>query len=87
MIHEGNLSRVNEMLMFCEGPSMVAVTQMWWRRSEQTNRTAYWNAMNGFTFVFGSLSTYGLGHIVTNKLYSYQVSICCRLFPVSLTFL
>ena len=31
------------------GPSLVAVTHMWWRRSEQTNRTAAWNAMNGIT--------------------------------------
>lgn len=46
---------------------------MWWRRSEQTNRTSAWNAMNGITFVFGSLSTYGLGHIKTDKLHSYQV--------------
>lgn len=33
------------------GPSLVAVTQMWWRRSEQTNRTAAWNAMNGITSI------------------------------------
>ncbi|KAG9230763.1 major facilitator superfamily domain-containing protein [Amylocarpus encephaloides] len=55
------------------GPSLVAVTQMWWRRSEQTNRTSAWNAMNGITFIFGSLSTYGLGHIKTDKLHSYQI--------------
>ncbi|CAG8972961.1 hypothetical protein HYALB_00008321 [Hymenoscyphus albidus] len=55
------------------GPSLVAVTQMWWRRSEQTNRTSAWNAMNGFTVVFGSLSTYGLGHIKSDTLHSYQI--------------
>ncbi|KAK0105914.1 hypothetical protein ONS95_004427 [Cadophora gregata] len=55
------------------GPSLVAVTQMWWRRSEMTNRTSAWNAMNGITSVFGSLSTYGLGHIKSDKLHSYQV--------------
>ncbi|OJJ36204.1 hypothetical protein ASPWEDRAFT_41417 [Aspergillus wentii DTO 134E9] len=32
-------------------PSCVAVTQMWWRRSEQTMRTALWSGMNGVTFV------------------------------------
>lgn len=26
-------------------PACVATTTMWWRRSEQTLRTAYWNAM------------------------------------------
>ncbi|KAI9929356.1 hypothetical protein AWENTII_009074 [Aspergillus wentii] len=53
-------------------PSCVAVTQMWWRRSEQTMRTALWSGMNGVTFVVGSLFTYGLGHIHSNTLYSYQ---------------
>ncbi|PYH97197.1 MFS general substrate transporter [Aspergillus ellipticus CBS 707.79] len=33
-------------------PSCVAVTQMWWRRGEQTWRTALWSGMNGgVTFV------------------------------------
>ncbi|KAI1641367.1 major facilitator superfamily domain-containing protein [Biscogniauxia mediterranea] len=53
-------------------PSCLAVTQMWWRRSEQTLRTSYWNAMNGLTFIVGSLVTYGLGHIVSDKIYRYQ---------------
>ncbi|KAL3247333.1 hypothetical protein ABHI18_012452 [Aspergillus niger] len=56
-------------------PSCVAVTQMWWRRGEQTLRTAIWNAMNGVTFIVGSLFTYGLGHIYSDNLYSYQASI------------
>ncbi len=43
-------------------PSCIAITQMWWRRSEQTLRTSYWNAMNGVTQIVGSLITYGLGH-------------------------
>ncbi|KAK7742422.1 hypothetical protein SLS62_010730 [Diatrype stigma] len=54
-------------------PSCLAVTQMWWRRSEQTLRTSYWNSMNGLTFIVGSLATYGLGHIVSDKIYRYQV--------------
>lgn len=32
-------------------PSFIAITQMWWRRREQTVRTSYWYAMNGFTFM------------------------------------
>ncbi|KAI8624779.1 MFS general substrate transporter [Xylariaceae sp. FL1651] len=54
-------------------PSCIAITQMWWRRSEQTLRTSYWNAMNGVTQIVGSLVTYGLGHIMSNKIYRYQV--------------
>jgi MFS family permease len=30
-------------------PSFIAITQMWWRRREQTLRVSYWYAMNGFT--------------------------------------
>jgi hypothetical protein len=30
-------------------PSFVAITQMWWRRREQTLRVSYWYAMNGIT--------------------------------------
>jgi hypothetical protein len=54
-------------------PACVATTTMWWRRSEQTLRTAYWNAMNGVTFIVGSLFTYGLGHIETDDMYKYQI--------------
>ncbi|CAI7641212.1 unnamed protein product [Penicillium pancosmium] len=54
-------------------PSCIAVTQMWWRRSEQTLRAALWNGMNGLTFIIGSLFTYGLGHIQSDTLYSYQI--------------
>lgn len=32
-------------------PSFIAITQMWWRRREQTVRTSYWYAMNGITFM------------------------------------
>ncbi|RYP86592.1 hypothetical protein DL770_004891 [Monosporascus sp. CRB-9-2] len=59
-------------------PSCLAVTQMWWRRSEQTLRASYWSAMNGVTFILGSLATYGLGHIASEKIYKYQtVFIFC----------
>ncbi|TGJ80869.1 hypothetical protein E0Z10_g7899 [Xylaria hypoxylon] len=54
-------------------PSCIAITQMWWRRSEQTLRTSYWNAMNGVTQIVGSLLTYGLGHIMSHNIYRYQV--------------
>lgn len=64
-------------------PSCLAVTQMWWRRSEQTLRTSYWNSMNGLTFIVGSLATYGLGHVVSGKIYRYQVIfILCGVLTV-----
>jgi MFS family permease len=64
-------------------PACVATTTMWWRRSEQTLRTAYWNAMNGVTFVVGSLITYGLGHIESGTMYKYQIIfLFCGLLTV-----
>ncbi|KAJ3554601.1 hypothetical protein NPX13_g10571 [Xylaria arbuscula] len=71
-------------------PSCIAITQMWWRRSEQTLRTSYWNAMNGVTQIVGSLVTYGLGHIMSHQIYRYQVIfIFCGVttFLYGLTFL
>jgi hypothetical protein len=59
-------------------PSFIAVTQMWWRRREQTVRMSYWYAMNGITNMFGSLITYGLGHIQSPTLKSYQVCALCN---------
>jgi MFS family permease len=65
-------------------PACVATTTMWWRRSEQTLRNGYWNAMNGVTFVVGSLFTYGLGHIESDSLYKYQVVFMfCGLLTVT----
>ncbi|KAK3306131.1 major facilitator superfamily domain-containing protein [Chaetomium strumarium] len=65
-------------------PSCVAATQMWWRRGEQTLRTAYWNAMNGLTQIVGSLFTYGLGHIDSSRvLFKYQIIfLFCGLLTV-----
>lgn len=54
-------------------PLCLAITQMWWRRNEQTLRTVSWNAMNGLTSIIGSLFTYGLGHIESDKMYKYQI--------------
>ncbi|RFU28736.1 hypothetical protein B7463_g7630, partial [Scytalidium lignicola] len=54
-------------------PTFVAITQMWWRRREQTNRNAAWYAMNGVTNMVGSLLAWGLGHINSSVLHSYQI--------------
>ncbi|KAK4120686.1 MFS general substrate transporter [Parathielavia appendiculata] len=64
-------------------PSCVAVTQMLWRRGEQTLRTSYWNAMNGITAIVGSLFTYGLGHIEGRTMFKYQIIfLFCGLLTV-----
>ncbi|KAJ5537794.1 hypothetical protein N7494_007273 [Penicillium frequentans] len=68
-------------------PSCIAATQMWWRRGEQTLRAAMWNGMNGLTFIVGSLFTYGLGHIHSDTLFSYQIIfLFCGLLTVCYSF-
>lgn len=59
------------------GPSFLAITQMWWRRREQTLRVGSWYAMNGLTWVFGSLITYGIAGIQSEyKVYQVSPSTC-----------
>jgi MFS family permease len=68
-------------------PCCVAITQMWWRRGEQTLRTSYWNAMNGVTSIVGSLVTYGLGHVTSGSMYRYQlIFLFCGLLTVLYSF-
>ncbi|KAL3415076.1 major facilitator superfamily domain-containing protein [Aspergillus fumigatus] len=54
-------------------PAFIAVTQMWYRRLEQPVRLGSWYAMNGVVFMFGSLITWGLGHIASSVFEPYQI--------------
>ncbi|KAF9490985.1 MFS general substrate transporter [Pleurotus eryngii] len=61
-------------------PCFITVTQMWWRRREQTMRLSMWMAMNSGTGMFcptatfiGSLLSYGLGHI-NGRHHPFQAS-------------
>jgi MFS family permease len=56
---------------------------MWYKRGEQTNRNAAWYAMLGMVNILGSLLCYGLGHIQSNLLHSYQIIfLFCGLLTV-----
>ncbi|EPQ51784.1 allantoate permease, partial [Gloeophyllum trabeum ATCC 11539] len=52
-------------------PCFIIITQMWWRRREQTLRLSAWMAMNGVAGAVGSLLAYGLGQI-DGRLKPYQ---------------
>lgn len=54
-------------------PCNVALTQTFYRRSEQGFRTCNWYAMNGLSTIIGSAIAYGLGHIRSDVLHSYQI--------------
>jgi hypothetical protein len=56
---------------------------MWYKRSEQTNRNAAWYSMLGTVNILGSLLSYGLGHIRSDLLHSYQIIfLFCGLLTV-----
>ncbi|KAJ4360172.1 uncharacterized protein N0V89_000732 [Didymosphaeria variabile] len=64
-------------------PAFIAIVQMWYKRSEQTNRNAAWYAMLGIVNILGSLLSYGLGHIKSDLLHSYQIIfLFCGLLTV-----
>jgi MFS family permease len=52
-------------------PSFIAITQMWWRRREQTYRTIAWNCSNAVASIIGPLLSFGIGH-VHNGIQPYQ---------------
>lgn len=54
-------------------PCNVALGQMFYRRQEQGYRTSNWYAMNGVSTIIGSAIAYGLGHIHSSELFSYQI--------------
>ncbi|KAH8697104.1 major facilitator superfamily domain-containing protein [Talaromyces proteolyticus] len=54
-------------------PAFISLTQMWYRRREQPVRLGAWYAMNGITNMFGSLLSWGLGHISSATLAPYQI--------------
>ena len=68
-----NPALVHANLLTTTAPAFIAVVQMWYKRGEQTNRNAAWYAMLGVVNILGSLLTYGLGHIQSDRLHSYQI--------------
>ncbi|KAH8719258.1 major facilitator superfamily domain-containing protein [Phaeosphaeriaceae sp. PMI808] len=64
-------------------PAFIAVVQMWYKRAEQTNRNAAWYSMLGIVNILGSLLSFGLGHIKSDLLHSYQIIfLFCGLLTV-----
>ncbi|KAJ3503602.1 hypothetical protein NLJ89_g8358 [Agrocybe chaxingu] len=54
-------------------PAFILITQFWYRRHEQGIRQAIWFSNYGWVNIFGSLIVYGLGHIKSKSLHSYQI--------------
>ncbi|KAM0787375.1 hypothetical protein ACM66B_003461 [Microbotryomycetes sp. NB124-2] len=54
-------------------PLFSLLTSQYYLRSEQPLRVASWYASNGWGAMIGSISVYGLGHINSSTLHSYQI--------------
>lgn len=54
-------------------PMFGMITATWYRRAEQPLRVAAWYGTNGAATMLGSALCYGLGHIKSDVLYSYQI--------------
>lgn len=54
-------------------PLFSIITSHWFRRAEQPIRVAAWYSTNGLATIAASALSYGLGHIPSNVLESWQI--------------
>lgn len=54
-------------------PLFSIITSQWWRRHEQPLRVAAWYSTNGLATIAASALSYGLGHIPSKVLESWQI--------------
>lgn len=54
-------------------PLFSIITSQWYRRAEQPLRVAAWYSTNGLATIIASALSYGLGHIPSNSLESWQM--------------
>jgi MFS family permease len=55
-------------------PLFSVITSQWYRRAEQPIRVAAWYGTNGLATIAASALSYGLGHIPSEQLRSWQMS-------------
>lgn len=54
-------------------PLFSIITSQWYMRSEQPLRVAAWYGTNGLATIFLAALSYGLGHIKSDTLHSWQI--------------
>ncbi|KAI2151491.1 hypothetical protein LOZ25_006242 [Ophidiomyces ophidiicola] len=62
-------------------PLFSIITSQWYRRAEQPLRVAAWYGTNGLATIVASSLSYGLGHIPSETLKSWQMSVLPSLPP------
>jgi MFS family permease len=56
-------------------PLFSIITNQWYRRAEQPIRVAAWYGTNGLATIFAAAVSYGLGHIKSDALHSWQMYV------------
>lgn len=56
-------------------PLFSIITSQWYRRAEQPLRVAAWYSTNGLATIAASALSYGLGHIKSGVLESWQMCV------------
>jgi predicted MFS family arabinose efflux permease len=56
-------------------PLFAIMTGQWYRRVEQPLRVSIWYSMNGTATIAAAALSYGLGHIKSSSLYSWQMLV------------
>lgn len=54
-------------------PLFSIITSQWYRRAEQPLRVAAWYGTNGLATILGSALSFGLGHIPSDTIHSWQM--------------
>lgn len=54
-------------------PLFSVITNQWYRRAEQPIRVAAWYGTNGLATIAAAALSYGLGHIKSDSLHSWQI--------------
>lgn len=62
-------------------PLFAIMTGQWYRRVEQPLRVSIWYSMNGTATMAAAALSYGLGHIHSSRLYSWQMLV---ILPISM---
>lgn len=58
-------------------PLFSIITSQWYRRAEQPVRIAAWYSTNGLATIVAAALSYGLGHIQSDLLMSWQMYVLC----------
>jgi MFS family permease len=54
-------------------PLFSVITSQWYRRAEQPVRVAAWYGTNGLATIAAAILSFGLGHIQSEKIHSWQM--------------